>query len=105
MNLRGPLAAVIKAIRKYRGKTQEDFSLVSSRTYLSTLERGLKSPTIDKLVDIAELLNVHPASLFILACCTNIQTENCAEQIDRIANEAKLLASICFPDANQLSGD
>lgn len=105
MNLRDPLGTVIKAIRKYRGKTQEDFSLVSSRTYLSTLERGLKSPTIDKLVDIAELLNVHPASLFILASCTNISTENCAEQIDQIAEEAKLLASICFPDANQLAGD
>jgi transcriptional regulator with XRE-family HTH domain len=96
MNLRSPLASVIKAIRKYRGKTQEDFSLVSSRTYLSTLERGLKSPTFDKLVEIAEVLEVHPASLVILAYCATSPSENCTEQIDQVAIEAKLLASICF---------
>lgn len=37
--------------------TQEDFGLVSNRTYLSALERGLKSPTIDKLQEIAQVID------------------------------------------------
>jgi len=47
--------------------TQEDFGLVSSRTYLSTLERGLKSTTLDKLDEIARVMAVHPAALVLLA--------------------------------------
>ena len=43
--------------------TQEDFSDVSSRTYLSTLERGLKSPTIDKLDEGGAAVGIHPATI------------------------------------------
>ena len=96
MNLRLQLASVIKAVRKRQGRSQEDFSLVSSRTYLSSLERGLKSPTIDKLVEIAGVLNVHPASLVILAECANLTSNSGIDQIDQIANEAKSLVSLCL---------
>ena len=50
-------------MRSSRGLTQEAFSDVSSRTYLSTLERGLKSPTLEKLVELATRMGVHPLSL------------------------------------------
>ena len=49
-----------------RGLTQEDFGLVSSRTYLSGLERGLKSPTLGKLEQIASVMQVHPLTLLAL---------------------------------------
>ena len=39
------LAKALKTVRKARGLSQEAFSDVSSRTYMSTLERDLKSPT------------------------------------------------------------
>lgn len=67
MNLRQNLANAIKTVRKSRGLTQEDFGVVSSRTYLSSLERGLKSPTLDKLEKIANVLGVHPATIVLLA--------------------------------------
>ncbi len=38
------LATAIRTVRKARGLSQEAFSDVSSRTYMSTLERDLKSP-------------------------------------------------------------
>ena len=41
--------------------------LVSGRTYLSDLERGLKLPTLGKIDSIARALNVHPVSLLMLA--------------------------------------
>lgn len=41
--------------------------MVSSRTYLSSLERGLKSPTIEKVEQLASVLKIHPLSLLLLA--------------------------------------
>ena len=67
MNLRQSLAIAIRTVRKNKGLTQEDFGVVSSRTYLSSLERGLKSPTVDKLEEIAEVLGMHPATILLLA--------------------------------------
>ncbi|EAQ1498906.1 helix-turn-helix transcriptional regulator [Salmonella enterica subsp. enterica serovar Orion] len=61
------LAKAIKTVRKARGLSQEAFSDVSSRTYLSTLERDLKSPTISKLVELCEVMDVHPITLLMLA--------------------------------------
>ena len=46
------LAKALKTVRKARGLSQEAFSDVSSRTYMSTLERDLKSPTLHKLAEL-----------------------------------------------------
>ena len=56
-------AEAIRAARRASGLSQESFSLVSSRTYVSSLERGLKSPTLAKLNELASLMNVHPGSI------------------------------------------
>jgi len=90
MNLRQALALAIRSVRTTQNLTQEDFSLASSRTYLSTLERGLKSPTIDKLQKIAEVMDVHPASLILLACSIAAEDKSGAT-IELIATEAKHL--------------
>jgi transcriptional regulator with XRE-family HTH domain len=59
--------AALQTIRKARGLSQEAFSDVSSRTYLSSLERGLKSPTLTKIVELCEVMEVHPLTLLTLA--------------------------------------
>lgn len=61
------LAMAIRTVRKARGLSQEAFSDVSSRTYLSLLERDLKSPTMHKLTELCEVMNVHPLTLLTLA--------------------------------------
>jgi transcriptional regulator with XRE-family HTH domain len=61
------ISAALKLVRTSRGMSQEDFSIVSSRTYVSTLERGLKSPTLGKLEAIAEKLDLHPLTLLVIA--------------------------------------
>jgi len=61
------LAAALNTVRKARGLSQEAFSDVSSRTYLSTLERDLKSPTLSKLTELCEVMEVHPLTLLTLA--------------------------------------
>lgn len=40
---------------------------MSSRTYMSSLERDLKSPTMSKLTELCEVMEVHPLTLLTLA--------------------------------------
>ncbi len=70
------LPAALKAARAARGLTQEDFGLVSSRTYLSTLERGIQSPTLAKIEQLAQTLKVHPLTLLTLAYAESPRTED-----------------------------
>ena len=66
MNTREAFAKTLKEIRQVKGLTQENFSDVSSRTYMSTLERELKSPTLDKIGELASVMKVHPLTLLAM---------------------------------------
>ena len=61
------MSEALKTIRKARGLSQEAFSDVSSRTYMSSLERDLKSPTLNKLGELCDVMEVHPLTLLTLA--------------------------------------
>ncbi|HIH5073060.1 helix-turn-helix domain-containing protein [Pseudomonas aeruginosa] len=67
MTAKHSLATAIRTVRKARGLSQEAFSDVSSRTYMSSLERDLKSPTMHKLTELCEVMDVHPLTLLMLA--------------------------------------
>lgn len=67
MATKNSLAAALKTVRKARGLSQEAFSDVSSRTYMSSLERDLKSPTLNKLAELCEVMEIHPLTLLTLA--------------------------------------
>ena len=59
MDLRA-IGARIKAARERAGMTQEDLAaeLEMSPTHISVLERGLKAPKLETLVNIANALHV-----------------------------------------------
>lgn len=65
MELNTALGLTLKQIRASRNLTQEDFSTVSSRTYLSSVERGLKKPTLEKLDQLAGVFGVHPLTILV----------------------------------------
>lgn len=65
--LKPSLPDALRKIRKARSLSQEAFSDVSSRTYLSSLERDLKSPTLNKLAELCKVMEVHPLTLMTLA--------------------------------------
>ncbi|MEN7529664.1 helix-turn-helix transcriptional regulator [Cupriavidus sp. DL-D2] len=67
MTLRENFGGALRTVRRFRRVPQEALELVSSRTYVSSLERGLKSPTLDKIDSIAKALGVHPVTLVALA--------------------------------------
>jgi len=98
VDLLGRFGVGLRAARKSRGLTQEDFSTVSSRTYLSSLERGIKSPTISKIEELATIIGVHPVTLLALAylppnadgrseMCSQISAEIHSIVLDMRANE------------------
>ena len=53
----------LRQIRLQKKLSQEDFSDISGRTYLSNLERGKQSPTLEKINQLASVLGVHPRVL------------------------------------------
>lgn len=57
----------LKNFRLAKKLSQEEFSLASSRTYVSSLERGIYSPTLNKVDELAEVLGVHPLALLTLS--------------------------------------
>ena len=63
MEIKSAFGKALRYIRTKKNMSQESFSLISSRTYLSTLERGMKSPTLDKIDDIAKAMGIHPLTL------------------------------------------
>lgn len=67
MKTQPSLPSALRHIRKIRGLSQEDFSDTSSRTYMSSLERGLKSPTLKKLEELCAVMEVHPITLLTLS--------------------------------------
>lgn len=68
--MKPPASNFGKALRRARvarGIPQEEFDTVSSRTYVSALERGIKQPTVSKVDALAGVLGLHPLTLFALS--------------------------------------
>lgn len=67
MDFKKAFGIAFKEARVAKKLTQEDFGLVSSRTYISTIERGLKAVTLEKLNELSTVLNMHPMTLIGMA--------------------------------------
>lgn len=87
MELEKAFGVTLKRYRMRAGLSQEAFSTVSSRTYISTLERGLKNPTLDKVNEIASALSVHPLTLLTTYYLTLDNTLSIDDLIARIRSE------------------
>lgn len=70
MSLKTAFASVLKAMRNSRGLTQKHLSEASSRTYLSKLERGQSSLTLDKLYALSQTLELSPLTLVAITLGT-----------------------------------
>lgn len=55
--------SVLREIRAERGVSQEDLGFESGyhRTYISLLERGLKSPSLKTIFELARALDIRPS--------------------------------------------
>jgi transcriptional regulator with XRE-family HTH domain len=89
MDIKNALAKAIRDTRKAKGLTQEDFSDVSSRTYLSSIERGIKNPTFEMINILAKRLGVHPLSLLTMAYLIENNDKSPDQLLDAVKNEVK----------------
>lgn len=66
--VRMAFGAVIRKLRRDSGLSQEEFGEVAGlhRTYVSMMERGIKTPTVVTLVDLAGALGMTTAELMAL---------------------------------------
>lgn len=87
MELKQAFGTTLKRIRIAKGMTQEDFAVVSSRTYLSSLERGLKCPTIEKLDQLATVLGIHPVTLLLSSYVERDQQVALVALLDTVKSE------------------
>lgn len=67
MPRRSDFGGALRYVRRTRRRSQEALAAVSGRTYVSSLERDLQSPTLAKVDDFAEALEIHPLTLLALA--------------------------------------
>lgn len=65
MDVKRAFGTALRNARRRQKLTQEDFAIVSSRTYLSCLERGTKAVTLEKIVELAGRLEIHPLALIV----------------------------------------
>lgn len=93
MKYQDRFAKALKKARKARGLTQEDFSTLSSRTYVSTLERGMKSPTLSKINELAEILSIHPLTLLLLAYAPSSDPARVDALLRQIERESRTINS------------
>jgi transcriptional regulator with XRE-family HTH domain len=66
MSVKNAIAVVLKTMRKARGLSQKNLAEVSSRTYISKLERGQNSPTLEMLSTLSAPLGLSPLGLVAL---------------------------------------
>ncbi|MBY0365695.1 MAG: helix-turn-helix domain-containing protein [Burkholderiaceae bacterium] len=84
-------AQALRTARKARGVPQEEFDTVSSRTYISALERGIKQPTIAKVDALAGVLGLHPLTLFTLSYGVRQSAGDVRRLLDRVEREVEEL--------------
>lgn len=85
MELKQAFGLALKSLRIRKGLTQEDFSVVSSRTFLSSLERGVKGPTLEKIDGLASVIGVHPLTVLV-ACYLE---KDASVSLDELLNQVR----------------
>lgn len=90
MELQRAFGQALRGHRKAKGLSQESFTTISSRTYMSELERGLKNPTLAKIDELAQILGIHPLTLLVE--CYSLKDDSGIEEIvTRITSELVVL--------------
>lgn len=85
--LKRALGDVLKSYRLKRNISQE--SMGPSQTYISNLERGRWSASIDKIEQMAKMLGVHPVSVILAGYLSSEEEADSDKLLERIRNELR----------------
>jgi transcriptional regulator with XRE-family HTH domain len=107
MSLKIAFAAVLKAMRAGKGLTQRNLAEVSSRTYVSKLERAQSSPTLEMITALSGPLSVNPLTLVAITLCAesgqsvNALLRRTQEELSDLAHEG-VLKSLAISTGDEL---
>lgn len=82
----------LRLARRKAGMSQDDFTAVSSRTFVSSIERGLKSPTVEKLSELAGAMRMDPAIVVLVASL--LEKRNPESALAQICSETLQVLSL-----------
>lgn len=77
----------LRTARLARGLSQEEFDVVSGRTYVSAVERGTKQLTVAKLDELAAVMKLHPLTVLTLSYCKTPSQREAVALMNRVASE------------------
>lgn len=95
MELRESFGETVRSIRRDKGLPQG--AIGANQGYVSEVENGLKSPTLQKIVEIASNLGVHPITLLTVAF-EKMGTQTADKLLADVASEINSLKSLRSPD-------
>ncbi|WP_422422200.1 helix-turn-helix domain-containing protein [Pseudomonas sp. GZD-222] len=102
--MRRAFGVTLRALRKAKGMSQDEFSEAMGRHYTSWLENGNSSVTLDKLVAIAAVLQVEP--LVIIALCESVRSgQGVQETLEGALTQTTLLTQNGLLEAFQKEVD
>ncbi|AOE88131.1 helix-turn-helix domain-containing protein [Pseudomonas sp. TCU-HL1] len=85
--LKRALGAALKSYRLKRNISQE--SMGPSQPYISNLEGGRWSASLDKIEQMADVLGVHPVSVILAGYLSSDSIANADEVLERVRRELK----------------
>ena len=94
-------AKALRLARHARGLAQEEFDTISSRTYISALERGIKQPTITTVDELAAVLKLHPLTLLALSYTDKNSPAEMRRLLDFVQGQTEELALARTGTANK----
>jgi transcriptional regulator with XRE-family HTH domain len=87
MEIKRAFGQAFRLVRKYKGLTLLGFSTVSGRNYIGAIERGIKSPTIEKMNELGDFLEIHPITISYLAYLNTNENETFESISKRVKSE------------------
>ncbi|PZP94775.1 MAG: XRE family transcriptional regulator [Variovorax paradoxus] len=85
------LPRAFRAVRVARELTQGAVDTVSSMAHVSRIERGTSDPTFRKIEALAQVMNVHPLTVFALSYVKRPLPRDLRAMFDRVVAEIEAL--------------
>lgn len=89
MDIKQAFGKTFARARKKAKLVQDDFEDVSSRSYISYIERGKVSLTLEKLNELSEVVGVHPVSLLFQTYLMYDKETSALELISKVMDDLK----------------
>ena len=87
MQIKHAFGKAFRLIRKYKKLTLLGFANVSGRTYIGAIEKGVKSPTLEKIDELGKFLDIHPITMLYLTYINDIESKSFETLSKRVKSE------------------